>query len=486
MSVISLSLISHTNVGKTTLARTLLRRDVGAVVDAPHVTELAEEYELVTTTAGDVLRLWDTPGFGDSARLLKRLQQSANPLGWLVTQVWDRYTDRPLYCSQQAIRNVRDEADIVLYLVNASEDPASAGYISPEMHILGWTGKPVLVLLNQLGAPRPANQESAEVERWSRALEGYPFVRDVIPFDAFARCWVQEHALLGRIGRLLPEDARVAFARIDAAWHARNEKDFRASMNALALELAATAADKEPVKTSGRKAKVAYWIRNITRIGGKITDAEAAIELLASRADTGIRQATDRLIQIHGLGGHAADEIRARMATDVALDAPVDEVKPTIISGLLSGALGGLTTDLMSGGLTAGAGALIGAVVGAAGAWGVARSYNLVRGSDAATVRWSQDVLTRLAQAAVLRYLAVAHFGRGRGDFVESEYPPHWRPVVAVAMDRESRALSAIWAAAEKDTLFADLRVRLESALTRVVRGVLAELYPGQLPEKYN
>ena len=36
-STIALSLISHTNTGKTTLARTLLRREVGDVRDAPHV-----------------------------------------------------------------------------------------------------------------------------------------------------------------------------------------------------------------------------------------------------------------------------------------------------------------------------------------------------------------------------------------------------------------------------------------------------------------
>ena len=35
---VTLSLISHTNIGKTTLARTLLRQDVGEVRDAPHVT----------------------------------------------------------------------------------------------------------------------------------------------------------------------------------------------------------------------------------------------------------------------------------------------------------------------------------------------------------------------------------------------------------------------------------------------------------------
>ena len=37
-ATVDLSLISHTNAGKTTLARTLLGRDVGEVRDAPHVT----------------------------------------------------------------------------------------------------------------------------------------------------------------------------------------------------------------------------------------------------------------------------------------------------------------------------------------------------------------------------------------------------------------------------------------------------------------
>ena len=41
-ATVTLSLISHTNVGKTTLARTLLRRDVGEVFDQAHVTQVSE------------------------------------------------------------------------------------------------------------------------------------------------------------------------------------------------------------------------------------------------------------------------------------------------------------------------------------------------------------------------------------------------------------------------------------------------------------
>ena len=65
IATIEITLISHTNAGKTTLARTLLGRDIGEVRDAPHVTEIAEAHTLLQTDAGDVLRLWDTPGFGD-------------------------------------------------------------------------------------------------------------------------------------------------------------------------------------------------------------------------------------------------------------------------------------------------------------------------------------------------------------------------------------------------------------------------------------
>ena len=128
MTHVALSLISHTNVGKTTLARTLLRRDVGEVRDLSHVTLQAECYALLDTAQGDRFELWDTPGFGDSVRLLRRLEQNSNPLGWLLSQVWDRFADRAFFSSQQAVRNVRDHAHVVLYLVNAAEDrPLPAG-----------------------------------------------------------------------------------------------------------------------------------------------------------------------------------------------------------------------------------------------------------------------------------------------------------------------------------------------------------------------
>ena len=48
--------------------------------DAPHVTEFADAYEMLRTSQGETLRLWDTPGFGDSVRLLERFVRDWTPI----------------------------------------------------------------------------------------------------------------------------------------------------------------------------------------------------------------------------------------------------------------------------------------------------------------------------------------------------------------------------------------------------------------------
>ena len=113
--------------------------------------------------------------------------------------MWDRFRDRSFWLTQQAVRNVRDQADVVLYLVNASEAPGDAGYLAPELAVLEWIGKPVIALLNQAGPPRPSAEELADEARWRDALASRGRVRGVLTLDAFARCWVQEFTLFAAI-----------------------------------------------------------------------------------------------------------------------------------------------------------------------------------------------------------------------------------------------------------------------------------------------
>ena len=113
---INLSLVSHTNIGKTTLARTLLGRDIGEVADRPHVTETADDHVLIRGTDGcSELVLWDTPGFGDSIRLAQRLEGRSNPLGWFLSELWDRMSNKALWLNQRAIKHVKDKLRRALF-----------------------------------------------------------------------------------------------------------------------------------------------------------------------------------------------------------------------------------------------------------------------------------------------------------------------------------------------------------------------------------
>lgn len=500
MTDIALSLVAHTNVGKTTLARTLLGRDVGAVRDAPHVTEFADRHPLLASAEGDCLWLWDTPGFGDSVRLVRRMRQQGSPLGWLLSALWDRWRDRAFWASQQALKHVRDESDLLLYLVNAAEP--EAGWLEPELELLAWTGKPVLVLLNQLGAPRPAAEEVAEVDAWRGRLARWPAVRGVLPLDAFARCWVQEGALLEAVAEALPEPAqRAAVQRLQAAWQAAQQARFAGAMQVLAASLGRIAATRVALDEGAPRAALGERLRALAE---RLRGADEAAELrpealargrLAAALQDEVRAGTARLVALHGLvpataGDRAAavdavlDDVLARVAGQVSATERVSEGRAALWGGAITGALAGLKADIASGGLTLGGGLLAGGLIGALSAAGVARGLNVVRGVDRSWVAWDDAALEPIVEAALLRYLAVAHFGRGRGDWQPGEAPAHWPQVVREALAPDAAAWAALWAARDRRGAVdggggaVELAAGAEPLLEAAARRALAALYP--------
>ncbi len=479
MTRIVLSLVSHTNVGKTTLARTLLGRDVGEVRDAPHVTEFADVYPMLQTPDGDALCLADTPGFGDSVRLVRRLRQSATPLGWFLSQVWDRWRDRPFWSTQQALRHVRDESDVVLYLVNAAESPEAAGYVPSEMELLVWVGKPVVVLLNQLGTLRDAARDEADVQRWRVHLAAFAPVCSVLPLDAFARCWVQEFTLLQAIEQALPAQRRPLMARLRAAWHDDRWARFDAAMQAIARSLGRIAAAREPIADSAR---VRERLRQFgAALGfGKGDDGPTAIaqQALAAELDAEVRANTAELIALHGLSGAAQGEILSLLARHYEMRLRVGEGSAALVGGMLTGALAGLKADIATGGLTLGGGLVAGGLIGAISAAGLARCYNIVSGTEHSWLAWNAQALDQAVEAALLRYLAVAHFGRGRGEWTHDEAPPAWKEAVHAVLQARRDTLAHVWRGRSESCDAARIATALQPVLTQAARELLQRLYP--------
>ncbi len=475
---INLSLVSHTNVGKTTLARTLLGKDIGEIEDRSHVTTEPKDYVLLRSPDDNMLILWDTPGFGDSVRLAKRLEGRSNPIGWFTSEVWDRLTDKTLWLNQQAVRHVKDQSNIILYLVNASEPPEAVSYVKAEMNILSWIDKPVIVLLNQIGEIRPRDEENKEILAWQDYLKDYNFVSAVLPLDAFARCWVQEYQLWDEIEKALGESEKPIFASLKSTWRRQKQAIYASSVEAMASHLSKLLVDKEVVKSQSlvdRLLSIGRSLRFIKAdLHGAMKDAQIA---LSTRASDEVSNLTQQLVSINNLEGKGTkSEILRRMRTDLVTKELMDPKAASIIGGVVAGVGTGIGADIVSGGLTFGMGAILGAIAGALGAAGVAAAYNVSKGTKENQVSWSPEAMKGFTLEAILLYLAVAHFGRGRGQWEESESPSFWKGTVEKILDQDVHEID--FAQLAKAEVTADQRLsELTNYLDGIIRDTFKELY---------
>lgn len=470
---IVLSLISHTNVGKTALARTLLRRDIGEVADSAHVTIIPESFPLIE--AGDRrARLWDTPGFGANlAKLAKRLRSSDNPIGWLLHQVWDRATDRSLWCSQEAIRNVQTEADVVLYLVDASQSPEDTAYIDLEIEVIEWIGKPVLVFLNQLGSPDPQRDRLLE-EEWRQHLSRHAIVRKVSTLDAFTRCWVQEHRIFAQAAEVLEGPRRETARLLSEAWMSRQLDVFEKSVQLMSELVYDSLTDRESLPERRFTEKV----RQIVHKGDRDREFERAQLALTGRLAERTRTTVNQLIENHGLSGETLRQLEASSRAAFEVKRDVEESLMAVLGGVGSGLFGGLVADLLAGGFTLGGGAIAGMIFGGVTSYALAKGYNLAQ-TGKNQVRWTEAHFIEQVKALLLLYLAVAHYGRGRGSWRDPvNNPAHWQQVVAAEVDGGKGDWLALWKKGASDMTPAELKRRITATLKPSLVRVLLQLYP--------
>ena len=301
--------------------------------------------------------------------------------------------------------------------------------------------KPFSAFINQLAHP-------AGVMICPKALAAYPFVKTVLPMDAFARCWIQEEMLFNAIGDALPQDQRSAYRTLQSVWRRSRQAAYASSVDAMARHIWHALAAHMPLETPSLRERA---ITVGQRFGffkdehNAVADAQAA---LASQAADSFCSLTARLIEINGLhGSGVSKEIFRRMKTD--WDLAVYSMDPQSAAAIGTGigaafAAAGLAVDLSSAGLTLGLGTLVGGLIGAVSGIGAAHAYNLTRQKAGADLTWSSQAVSGFLLETILLYLAVAHFGRGRGDWEESESPEFWKKAVSDAIAKSNIPLNDI------------------------------------------
>jgi hypothetical protein len=347
----ALAVVGHTNVGKTSLMRTLMRdARFGQVAPSAATTRRVERARLLAD--GDpVLALFDTPGLEDAGALIELLDEigcdrHAGPERIRAFLDSDHAEGR-FEQEARVLRQVLD-SDAILYVVDVRE-PVLGKY-QDELAIIALGARPVLPVLNFTADSRSRAGE------WRDALARVG-LHAVAEFDTVVFSLAAEARLWRRLATLSESHAPALERLIEdreaqAAWQA-------ASGRRMIAELLIDVAGARRVAPRDDKAA--------------IDAARRDLERAVARREAGF---VDQLL---GLFRFSDDDYRS-VALPIDRDGwasdPFDPrtlalAGPRAGGGAAAGAAAGAAVDLATGGVSLGAGTLIGALTGgsAGAAW---------------------------------------------------------------------------------------------------------------------
>lgn len=198
-SLLNIAVVGHTNTGKTSLIRTMLRStEFGEIEDAAGTTRHVEQ---ATIFVGDlpVLNLHDTPGLEDTHALFAYLKKasaksrSIAPVKILEDFVTNISVHDSLEQEAKVIRQVL-RSDVLLYVIDVREPFLEKYRI--ELEILTRSAKPIIPVFNFIAGHKQ------ELFHWRQQLATYN-IHATLEFDTVAFTFDAEKRLYQKIQTLV-------------------------------------------------------------------------------------------------------------------------------------------------------------------------------------------------------------------------------------------------------------------------------------------
>ncbi|MDT3668872.1 MAG: DUF3482 domain-containing protein [Aromatoleum sp.] len=393
--VLRIAVVGHTNTGKTSLMRTLIRdTGFGEVSSRPSTTRHVEGARLFAD-GEPLIELYDTPGLEDPIALLERLDaigadedERPDP-----TARVERFLDTPAARGrfEQETKVLRQmlASDAALYVIDV-RDPVLAKH-RDELALLAACAIPLLPVLNFV------RDASANEASWREALARLG-LHAIVRFDTVAPERDGERRLYEKLATLL-DAYRPTLERL-VACREREAQARRVAGLRLIAELL--------VDVASARIRVA-------------TEPEAAMRTAIGELHEQVRQREQRCVDaLLALYRFRPDDVDAaglplldgRWENDLFHPETFRALGVKLGTGAAAGAAAGVSIDLMFGGLTLGAAAALGALAG--GGWQAVRQlgervFETLRGQRELTV---DDAILRLL---ALRQLPLLEALEARG-----------------------------------------------------------------------
>jgi len=415
---INVAVVGHTNAGKTSLIRTLLRDDQFGNIDDAAGTTRSVEKSIIFTGDDAVLNLFDTPGFEDSSALLQALEDLSKTIKAklptdLLRGLISQTENFPDFEQETKVLRQSLNSDVLLYIIDVREP--LLGKYSDEVEILSKAGKPILPVFNFIAG----NNES--LMRWREQMARFN-LHAALEFDTVAFDFEAEKRLYQKLQSLLERRYDTLQTLIDyrqEVWknlvHAGAQRIFQL--------LTQVACYRREV--SG---KDGISDADVTAMQSFVREAEklALRDLLTIFAFTQIDVDLQQLAVSDG--EWELDIFSPRALKDFGLNAGATALK---------GAAAGAGIDLMVGGMSLGAATMLGAALGAG--WATLRRYQHELVAAWQGHKWlcaDDDTvsLLYLRQGKLLRVLTQrGHAAQNNiqlSDNIEHALPKRWHKVV--------------------------------------------------------
>lgn len=342
-SPLVLAVVGHTNVGKTSLLRTLTR-DVGfgAISHKPSTTVHVEGARL-SVDGESLIELYDTPGFEDAVALYEYIEQlPANKERLDGPEQLQRFlaTSEAAQRFEQEAKVLRQllKSDAGFYVIDARE-PVLAKY-RDELAILAMCGKPLLPVLNFVNAP-----EQREAD-WREVLARLG-LHAVVRFDSVAPPADGEQRLYENLSLVL-DSQRPRLQRLIDHNQAQVLVRRKAGIRLIAELLIDIAAARRSVPPHQLEESIQELHDEVRKREQRCV--EALLKLYAFRKDDA--QAQDLPLE------------EGRWGEDLFNPATMKQLGVKVGGGMAAGAATGAGIDLLTGGLSLGVATALGAAVG--------------------------------------------------------------------------------------------------------------------------
>lgn len=351
---IRVAVVGHTNAGKTSLIRTLLRDDrFGNIDDAAGTTRYVEKSGIYTGD-DEVLNLFDTPGFEDSSALLQVLEDLSKSLQArlpvdLLRAFIAQADDFPDFVQEAKVLRQSLNSDVLLYVIDVREP--FLGKYRDEVEILSKAAKPILPVFNFIAG------NSAALKRWREQMAQFN-LHAALEFDTVAFDFEAEKRLYQKLQSLIEDRYDALQALIDSRQEIWSSLNQAAARRIFQMLTGVACYRREVLGKSGITQTDVAAMQDYVREAEQRALQDLLTIFAFTQVDVDLQQLPVRD------GKWELDIFSPGMFKTFGLNAGATALK---------GAAAGAGIDLMVGGLSLGAATVLGAALGAG--WAAARRY---------------------------------------------------------------------------------------------------------------